>query len=172
MGHLRIVDSFSFAFEGFREALRTERNLRIDMIGVLVVFFICALLRIRGAERAILVFLAFFVIAFELVNTAIETAVDTWVLEHHLLAKRAKDISAAAVLAGAIGSLVVGFLIIIPRIQELIKSPFFIGSDQVYWLLVWVAALLLFCLWCFGHPLESKYPVPPIDIEVSEMESD
>jgi undecaprenol kinase len=58
--------------------------------------------------------------ALELLNTAIERLVDLVTMEYHPLAKQAKDIAAGAVFLYAIFSVIVGFIIFIPRILKLI----------------------------------------------------
>jgi diacylglycerol kinase len=50
----------------------------------------------------------------EFMNTAVEAVVDMVTPDHHPLAKVAKDVSAAAVLVGACGAVVVGLLILGP----------------------------------------------------------
>jgi diacylglycerol kinase (ATP) len=51
-----------------------------------------------GVERALLVASLMLVLIVELANSAVEAAVDRISLEHHRLAKRAKDIGSAAVM--------------------------------------------------------------------------
>ena len=61
------------------------------------------------------------VISLELVNTAIETVVDIAMPEKNEKAKKAKDISAAAVLISALASAIIGVIIFIPKILIFIK---------------------------------------------------
>ncbi|GAE33400.1 diacylglycerol kinase [Halalkalibacter akibai JCM 9157] len=56
----------------------------------------------------------------EIMNTAIERTVDLVTEEYHPLAKRAKDISAAAVFVYCIFAVVIGLIIFIPSIIQLI----------------------------------------------------
>ena len=58
------------------------------------------------------------VISAELFNTAIETVVDMISPEKNEKAKLAKDISAAAVLTLAVGAMIIGAIIFIPKIME------------------------------------------------------
>ena len=51
-----------------------------------------------GVERALLIGSVLLALVVELVNAAIEAAVDRISLENHALAKRAKDIGSAAVM--------------------------------------------------------------------------
>ena len=60
------------------------------------------------------------VIATEMINTAIEKLCDMVSTEIHPVIKIIKDVSAGAVLVCAIGSVVVGSIIFLPKIIELI----------------------------------------------------
>ena len=69
----------------------------------------------------VLVLTMAFVVAAELFNTAIESAVDLVTTEYHPLAKAAKDAAAGGVLVAAFSSVIVGLIIFGPRIwSELI----------------------------------------------------
>jgi len=57
----------------------------------------------------------FLVLIVELLNSAIETAVDHTSMEHHPLAKRAKDIASAAVFLSIVNALVVWGLVLFWR---------------------------------------------------------
>lgn len=73
-------------------------------------------LNITITEWCICITLFGLVISLELVNTAIETVVDIAMPEKNEKAKKAKDISAAAVLISAICSAIIGLIIFIPKI--------------------------------------------------------
>ena len=64
-------------------------------------------------ERALIIALGFLVLAAELVNTAIEDAIDHTSLEHHPLAKRAKDAGSAGVAVAACAAGVAWLIILI-----------------------------------------------------------
>ena len=66
-----------------------------------------------GVERALLLGCLFLVLIVELINSAIEAAVDRISLEHHRLAKRAKDIGAAAVMLSLVNAGAVWLLLIL-----------------------------------------------------------
>lgn len=55
-------------------------------------------------------------LSLELLNTAIERVVDLATEEYHPLAKQAKDIAAGAVLVYAIVSVIIGGVILLPKI--------------------------------------------------------
>lgn len=67
-----------------------------------------ALLRLPAAAWAVLVLAIALVGVAELLNSALETVVDLVSPEDHPLAKRAKDVAAAAVLVAAAGAVAVG----------------------------------------------------------------
>lgn len=54
-------------------------------------------------------------LALELVNSALERAVDLVTAERHPLAKQAKDMAAGAVLVFAVTSAIIGLLIFLPK---------------------------------------------------------
>ena len=56
----------------------------------------------------------FLVIIVELLNSSVEATVDRISLDHHLLAKRAKDIGSAAVLMSLLNLVVVWSLVLCP----------------------------------------------------------
>ena len=61
------------------------------------------------------------VLSMELINTAIENVCNLISTEYHPLIKIIKDVSAAAVLVSAIGSIVTGSIIFLPKIIHQIK---------------------------------------------------
>ncbi len=60
-------------------------------------------------------------LSLEMINTAIERAVDLVTDQYHPLAKDAKDIAAGAVLLYAIMSVIIGVIIFVPKIWVLLK---------------------------------------------------
>ncbi|RJR13649.1 diacylglycerol kinase family protein [Candidatus Parcubacteria bacterium] len=111
-----IKQSFQFAFDGFLYALRTQRNLRIQLIAAIVVITLSTFLPMNMIEWAILFLLIALVIVAEILNTAIEKTIDLIVTEYNPLAKTIKDLSAAAVLFIALTAVVVGLFIYLPKL--------------------------------------------------------
>ena len=95
--HPSFRKSFLFAIQGFRCAVRTERNIKVMLAGAVVAVVLGLVLRIALLSWAIVIGCCGVVISAELLNTAIETVVDLVSPEFHPLAGRAKDIAAAAV---------------------------------------------------------------------------
>ncbi|MBV9103617.1 MAG: diacylglycerol kinase [Candidatus Eremiobacteraeota bacterium] len=107
----RLWSSFHFAFSGIVYATRTQPNLRVHFIIGALVLFATLYLRLQRVYVICIIVLVCFVIALELLNTAIESVVDLMTVAHHPLAKIAKDTSAGAVLVATVCAVVVGYLI-------------------------------------------------------------
>ena len=116
----KLINSFKYAIEGIFTAFKTERNMKIHILIMLLVIIMGFLLKISLWEWIICIILFSIVITGELFNTAIETVVDIVMPQKNEKAKTAKDISAAAVLVVAIGAAIVGIIIFVPKIINLI----------------------------------------------------
>lgn len=104
--------SFGFAFRGIFCALARERNLRIHFAaGAFALFFAIRYYRLATGEMALLCLCIGFVLACEMVNTAIEATVDLESPSYSALARIAKDAAAGAVLVSAVTSVAVGFFL-------------------------------------------------------------
>ena len=112
----KIINSFKYALEGFISSFKTERNMKIHVLAMIIVIVLGFVLKISKLEWCICSIAIALVIGAELFNTAIETIVDMISPQKNEKAKLAKDISAAAVLVFAIGSAVAGLIIFIPKI--------------------------------------------------------
>ncbi|MBI2910602.1 MAG: diacylglycerol kinase family protein [Chloroflexi bacterium] len=110
--------TFAHALAGWGVALRTQRNMRVHMVVATSAVVVGILLELGPLEMAALVLSITLVVALELVNTALEAAVDLSSPALHPLARRAKDVAAGAVLAGACGAAAVGALLFVPRLME------------------------------------------------------
>ena len=95
-------------------ALRAQRNTWIHAAISVVVFGLAFWLGIPRLEWAILILTTMAVWMAEFANTALEAVVDLVSPDYHPLAKAAKDVAAAAVLAGALGAAIIGLLILGP----------------------------------------------------------
>ena len=109
-----LTRSFRNAFSGISYALRTQRNTRIHLGITLVVLILGAWLRIGVDDWVPLIIVAGLVWTAELINTALEAAIDLASPQEHSLAKVSKDVSAGAVLLAAATAAVVGILILGP----------------------------------------------------------
>jgi len=108
--------SFKYAGEGLQTVLKQEPNFRIHIAIAIIVLFISILLGLNAFEWLLLFFSISLVIILELVNTALESLVDIVSPEIKDKAKVAKDVSAASVLIAAFVSVLVGTILLLPKI--------------------------------------------------------
>ena len=112
----KILKSFKYAIEGIISSFKSEKNMKIHVMMVLLVTLSGFLLKISKYEWFICIILFGLVISAELFNTAIETVVDMVCPNKNEKAKLAKDVSAGAVLIVAISAAIIGCIIFIPKI--------------------------------------------------------
>lgn len=115
-----VQESFYHAFNGMAVAFKNQRNMRIHCCLAAVALTLALLLRVETWGLVALILVCGFVIFAEMVNTAIEHMVDIQAnYKYHLSARYAKDTAAAAVLVASIVAVLVGALVILPRIWQL-----------------------------------------------------
>lgn len=112
-GLARLWNAIHYSLDGFKAAYEHEDAFRQEIRLVIVLVPLGFYLGKSGVERALLVASALLVIVIELLNSAVEAAVDRISLEDHRLAKRAKDIGSAAVLSSLILMAVVWGLVLL-----------------------------------------------------------
>ena len=113
-----VVESFNFAIEGIIHVLRTQRNMRIHFVVAVAVLVAALVFDISRLELIALLLAISFVLIAEMVNTAIEAAVDVASTSFDPMAKLAKDIGAGAVLIAAINALAVGYLVFSGQVAD------------------------------------------------------
>lgn len=96
--------------------VRTQPNFLVHLAAMCVALVLGAALGLSSVELAIIVLTVAVVLATECVNTALEALCDVASPDYHPLIKRAKDVAAAAVLVGAIGSVMVAALLFVPHV--------------------------------------------------------
>jgi diacylglycerol kinase len=104
--------SLGHAFTGIREAAARERNFRIQIIAGILAIIACIIFQVGALLFVLVGFAIFFVLAMELVNTAVEALIDlTTGGKTHPLAKIAKDAAAGAVFMASVFSVIVAFAV-------------------------------------------------------------
>ncbi|NLL17493.1 MAG: diacylglycerol kinase family protein [Clostridia bacterium] len=107
-----MLKSFAFAISGLVAAIKGERNFRIHLVAAMLVTVLGFVFKLSLLEWAILSLTVFLVLVAELVNTAVEKAVDLAAGgRYHPLAKTAKDVAAGGVLLAAVNAVIVGIII-------------------------------------------------------------
>lgn len=110
------MKSFIYAFQGIKEGLKSEPNLKIHFIFAGVAVLLAKFLQFSNLEWTMLILTIFLVITLEFINTVVEKLVDIVSPEISEKARVAKDISAAVVLFGAMASIVIGLFLFLPKI--------------------------------------------------------
>jgi diacylglycerol kinase (ATP) len=117
-GRYSLIDSFNFAFHGILHAVRTQRNMRIHMLAAVGVLIAAVGLGVTKDDMIALILAIAFVLIAEMVNSAIEAAIDVATTSFDPLAKLAKDIAAGAVLIATVTAVAVGYLVFEDRIAN------------------------------------------------------
>jgi diacylglycerol kinase (ATP) len=112
-GLRRILSATRNSLDGFVAAVRHEDAFRQELIMAAVMVPLGLYLGAGGFERALLVASVLLVLIVELLNSAVEAAVDRISFDNHLLAKRAKDIGSAAVMLSIATAAIVWLLVLV-----------------------------------------------------------
>jgi len=113
-----LIDSFNFAFEGIIHVLRTQRNLRIHFAVAVAVLILALIVNVTKMELIALLISVTFVLIAEMLNTAVEAAIDIATTSFDPMAKLAKDIAAGAVLIAAINAIAVGYIVFSSKVAD------------------------------------------------------
>lgn len=103
--------AFAYAWQGIAHTVKTQRNFRFHIAATVYVTAFSLFYELTVGEYVLLALTFSSVISAELMNTAIEAAVDLCSPEQHRLAKIAKDAAAGAVLVTAFFAVIVGVLL-------------------------------------------------------------
>lgn len=111
-GVKRVWNALLYSLAGLRAALRHEDAFRQEvMLAVLLIPAACWVAP-DAIARVLMIGSVLLVLMVELLNSAVEAAVDHTSLDQHQLAKRAKDIGSAAVLISLLNVLMVWCLVL------------------------------------------------------------
>ena len=125
------MNPFRCALEGIAEALATQRHLRIHVVVAALVTLFGILLRLSRVDLALLLMAIALVVIAELLNSAVELAVDLASPTLHPIARRAKNIAAGAVLIAAFASAVIGVLTLAPPLLRAVVARPFSGESAL-----------------------------------------
>ncbi|NND06915.1 MAG: diacylglycerol kinase family protein [Saprospiraceae bacterium] len=112
------VNRFVAAANGLKEFFARDSHARLHAIAALAAMAMGFILRIEAWEWAAIIFCIVLIICFEMLNTAIEVMCDFLEPGYSKPIKIIKDLAAGAVLASALGSIIVAGLIFLPKITE------------------------------------------------------
>jgi len=114
-GPKRVLNALFYSIDGMKAALRHEDAFRQEMLLAVILIPLAIFLEPSAVGRALMIASVLLVLIVELLNSAVEAAVDRISFEHHHLIKRAKDMGSAAVLVSLLNVCVVWGLILLGR---------------------------------------------------------
>lgn len=160
----KTLESFNNAITGIIDTVRTERNMKIHLIAAVGILIVSFFFDISKFEFLILAVTITMVIAAELINTAIEAAIDMTTNYYHPLAKVAKNAAAGAVLVTAISAVLVGYVIFWDKLSsfsfDLIRK---VKNSEPYTMLivlviVCIVTIIAKAIFGEGTPLKGGMP--------------
>ena len=111
-GLRRVWNAMFYSLEGLKAAYKHEDAFRQEALLAVLLIPLAFFLPAAGLGKALMIASVLLVLIVELLNSAIEATVDRVSLEHHRLAKRAKDIGSAAVMMSLANVVVVWLLVL------------------------------------------------------------
>ncbi len=109
--NLSFINSLRHALNGIMVAFVRERNLKFQLLFGVVVIAAGILCRLSYLEWGVILLVCGLVIVCELINSAVEIAVDLITKKQSIRAKLAKDMCAGAVLVSSVLAIVIGLLV-------------------------------------------------------------
>ena len=160
-----VFESLNCAIEGVIYAVRHQKHTRYFFAVAAVSLLLSLILNLPATEFVLLSFSIVILLFAEMVNTAIETAVDIICgKKYHALAKITKDVSAGAVLISSIGVFIMGYILfskylIAPFSEGLRAASGYTGHVAVVALLiVLIGVVALKAYFGRGTPLHGGMP--------------
>lgn len=114
--------SFEYAFNGLKILIREEHNSRIHILAAMAAVIAGLFFQLSAIEWVAIVLAIGWVIALEIINSAIENISDFVSPGQNEMIKKIKDLSAAGVLVGAITAVIIGLIVFVPKIMEINKT--------------------------------------------------
>lgn len=116
-----VISSLEFALTGIFTAFKEEKNMRSHVLSAVAAIIAGLIFRISVTEWLFLLLSIFLVIAFEIMNSAVENVVDL-ASDYHfsMRAKNAKDMAAGAVLVVSGFAVITGLIIFLPKLWDII----------------------------------------------------
>lgn len=149
----RFGRGFVYAWNGIRAAVQQERNFRFHLCAACYAFLLSWLADLSAVEWSLIFLCISAVLGMELMNSAVERAVDKPDTSHWWSAGAAKDMAAGGVCIVALGALAVGVCLFGPRLTRIWQR-----AMELPWLVVLcLLALIPAYLFIFRyHPAKKK----------------
>ncbi|HHT7640316.1 diacylglycerol kinase [Pasteurella multocida] len=111
-GLTHLIKATGYSFKGLKSAVKFETAFRHELLAALFLVPLAFWLGENGIEIALMLGSLLLVLAFELINSAIEAVVDRISLDHHELSGRAKDFGSASIFIAMVNVVVVWALVL------------------------------------------------------------
>ncbi len=160
----RWIDSLNNAIEGIIHVAKNERHLRYHFYSAFLVIVLSYILGVTDMEFILISICAMLVIVAEMFNTVVEMITDKLSPERTEFARIIKDTSAGAVLITAVGSIIVGFIILFPYLRRFFAAGLDIHRrmpEEVSFIsiiIVLITVLLMKAHYKKGKPLRGGMP--------------
>lgn len=118
---IKLLSSFRFAWQGISYCVKTQLNYRIHLFFILLVIVAGIAFSIGKTEWCLVIVCCILVLILEMINTSIEYLSNRVTQEFSSTIKIVKDVAAGAVLVAAVGSIIIGSIIFIPKILFLFQ---------------------------------------------------
>lgn len=118
---VRFLNSFKYSIMGLKYTIKNEQSIIVMLISTFFAVLAGMVLKISTLEWVFVVLVIGIVLAFELLNTALEAVVDLVTNDIEPLAKVAKDTASAAVFISSLMAFLIGGFIFLPKIISLIE---------------------------------------------------
>lgn len=143
------LESLNCAIEGVIYAFKTQRHIRYHYVMATVALLLSLYLRLPVLEFVLFAMAIVILLFAEMMNTAIEEAVNLIEDKHNIFAKNAKDVAAGAVLISGFGVLIMLYMIFskylyVPIGSYLREAKMWTGHIAVITLLLVLIAVIFF----------------------------
>ncbi len=154
----KLFKSFTYAFKGIGYVIKHERNFRIHLSCIIYMFSILTLtdwFTLSRTDYGVLLTVSAVVLSLEIVNTAVENAVNLASKEYTEFGRIAKDAAAGAVLLAAIFAVLTGIAILFQ--PEAFISMYEYFKENVLMLVLFVLSIIPMSLFIFwGNPFKKR----------------
>ena len=114
------IKSFGNAFRGIFFAFKTQHNIWIHSLAIVVVVIAGFIFKLDVMEWGLVVLAIGLVLAAEMINTAMEWLIDLVSPDYSEKAGLIKDVAAGAVLIAAVISVIIGSIVFLPKLLNLL----------------------------------------------------
>jgi diacylglycerol kinase len=112
-----ILKGIGYALEGYVYAFKNDRHFRVNLC-LSLAGTVLAVALLEGCLALLVALTNYMVLVVELINTAVERAVDTAVTGYHPTAKASKDVASSAVLTAGVFAVVVDVIYLLPALAK------------------------------------------------------